>query len=204
MDLEVLQSRLDYFHSLGYITYHSEEKEFPLLPVSLLLAIKVYSMSHNLHFPRVNAKTIRGAEIPIVYLTELGEGIFIKYLEAMSVELFEMIAPVYKGQINPATFALKDSKLLRNIKGLDGKKKKAKRKVPLSIHLLVDNSAPFEYLKPEYIWDGIYEARLFINKLVRYVPPSRLELWRVRVDGRSGQVRRDPEPVLITKRPYKV
>jgi len=70
--------------------------------------------------------------------------------------------------------------------------------------VLVDNSAPYEYLQSEYIYDSIYEARQFINKLVTYVAPSRLELWRVRTDGRTGQIRRDPEPVLITKAPYKV
>lgn len=204
MDLDLLQQRLDYFYSLGYIAYHHDTKEFPLLPTPLLLVIKVFSMSHNLSFPRVNAKTIRGVDIPVVYLTELGESIFVKHLQVMSTELFEMIAPVYTGQINPATFLLSDSNLLKNIRGTVGKTQRKTKKPPLSIHLLVDNTAPFEYLKSEYIYDSIYEARLFINKLVTYIPPSRMELWRVRTDGRTGQVRRDPEPVLITKAPYKV
>lgn len=161
-------------------------------------------MIQSLAFPRVNAKTLRGIDAPVVYLTELGEQVVVKYIQAMSQELFDLIVPVYKGQVNVRTFVLEDSKFYRNLKGSDGIITRTKRKVPLKIHLLVDNTAPFEYLQPEYIYDSIYEARLFINKLVRYVPPSRLELWRVRTDARNGQVRRDPEPVLITKAPYKV
>ena len=204
MDLDLLQSRLDYFYSLEYLKYHSDTKEFPLTTTNLLLCLKIFSMSHNLSFPRVNAKTIKGAENPIVYLTDLGEKVFVKYMQSISVELFEMICPVYKTQINPSTFVLADTKLYQNILGLTGNVVKKKRKIPLTMHLLVDNSEPFEYLQPEYIFDSIYEARLFINKLVRYVPPSRLELWRVRVDGRNGQIRRDQEPVIISKAPYKV
>lgn len=204
MDADLLQSRLDYFHSLGYLSYHHETKEFPLLPVTLLLLLKVYSMSHGLSFPRLTGASMRKVDIPIVYATELGEKIFIKYFEVMSPELFEMIAPVFKTQFTPALFTLSKPPVYLNLIGVAGKEKRKTKKTPLKIHVLVDNTAPFDYLKSEYIYDSIYEARLFINKLVQYVPPSRLELWRVREDRRTGQIRRDPEPVLITKAPYKV
>jgi len=204
MDADLLQSRLDYFHSLGYLTYHSETKQYPLMPASLLLVLKLYSMIHALSFPRVQATTIRKVEVPVVYTTVLGDQIFQKYLQSMSTELFEMIAPVFKGQFTPGTYILSNPKTYQNIQGLVGNTTRKTPKIPLKIHLLVDNTEPFEYLKNEYIYDSIYEARLFINKLVQYVPPSRLELWRVRTDARSGQIRRDPEPVLITKAPYKV
>lgn len=204
MDAEILQARLDYFYEMGYLTYHSESKEFSLLPATLLLVLKVYAMSHGLSFPRVHAKNIRGIDVPVVYTTELGERIFLKYLGTMSPELFEMIAPVYKSVgITPMNFELSNSQTYLNLLGEAGKKTKKKRKIPLRIHLLVDNSEPFEYLKTEYIFDTIYEARLFINKLVTYVPPTRLELWRVREDSRTGRIRKDPEPVLISKAPYK-
>lgn len=204
MDLDLLQARLDYFFALEYISYHTETKAFPLTTANLLVALKVFSMKHGLSFPRVNAKSIRGSEAPVVYLTELGEKHFTKYLQVMSVELFEMIAPIYTGQVNPSTFAFGDTPLYKNIMGTSGKVTRSKPKPPLQIHLLVDNSEPYDYLKSEYIFDSIYEARLFINKLVVYVPPTRLELWRVRVDAKTGQTRKDPEPVLITKAPYKV
>lgn len=204
MDLDILQQRLDYFQSLDYITYHDNTKEYPLTTANLLVCLKIFSMSHKLSFPRVNAKSIRGAEAPIVYLTKLGENIFIKHMENMSVELFEMIAPIYTKQINPKTFAIGETSLYKNIKGVEGKQRKKKRKIPLTIHLLVDNSPPFDYLKTEYIYDTIYEARQFVNRLVAYVPPSRLELWRVRVDARNGHTRRDSVPLLTTRGPYKV
>ena len=204
MDADLLQSRLDYFYNLGYISYHSENKQFTLMPSTLLLVLKVFSMLHNLSFPRVNATTIRKVEIPAVYVTDKGEAIFIKFFETLSPELFEMIAPVFKGQFTPSTFILSEPKTFKNLKGLVGSKTRKTPKVPLKIHVLVDNFEPYEYLEPEYIYDSIYEARLFVNKLVTYLPPSRLELWRVRTDTRTGQIRRDPEPVLITKAPYKV
>jgi hypothetical protein len=204
MDADLLQSRLDYFYSLGYISYHDDTKEYPLLPVTLLFILKVYSMTQGLSFPRVNANSIRKIDIPVVYVTDLGEKIFIKFFESMSTELFEMIAPVFKTQFTPATFVLSAPPVYLNLKGIVGKSKRKTRKAPLKIHLLVDNTTPFEYLQNEYIYDSIYEARLFINKIVQYLPPSRLELWRVREDQKTGQIRRDPEPVLITKAPYKV
>jgi hypothetical protein len=204
MDLDLLQSRLDYFHSLGYLTYHSDTKQHPLLPATLLLVLKVYSMAHGLSFPRVNAKSIRGVDTPVLYTTQIGDQIFLKYISTMSPELFEMIAPVFKGTLNPTTFVLSNPKTLQNLYGLVGKTTRKTPKVPLKIHLLVDNSPPFEYLNAEYVYESMYEARMFINKLVQYVPPSRLELWRVRTDSRTGHTRRDPEPVLITKKPYKL
>lgn len=204
MDADLLQSRLDYFHSLGYITYHSETKEHPLLPTTLLLVLKIYSMTQALSFPRVTGATIRKAEVPVVYTTDLGDAIFTKYLMNMSNDLFEMIAPIFKGQFTAGTFVLSNPRTYQNLKGLVGATTRKKPKLPVKIHLLIDNTEPFEYLKPEYIYDSIYEARLFINKLLQYVPPSRMELWRVRTDARNGQIRRDPEPVIITKSPYKV
>lgn len=174
MDADLLQSRLDYFHDLGYITYHSETKDHPLLPTTLLLVLKVYSMSQSLSFPRVTSVTIRKAEIPIVYTTDLGDAIFTKYLTNMSNELFEMIAPVFKGQFTAGTFAIANPRTYQNLKGLVGATTRKTPKIPVKIHLLIDNDAPFEYLKAEYIYDSIYEARLFINKLLQYVPPSRM------------------------------
>jgi len=204
MDYDLLQARLDYCHALGYIVYHHETKEFCLTPSAALLSLKILSMIHGLPFPRVNATNMRGVETPVLYLTDVGEKLLIKHITSMSPELFEMIAPVFKGQVNPVTFSLSDSKLYRNLLGTAGKSTRKTPKPPLKVHLLVDNSAPFEYLSPEYIYDSIYEARLFINKLVMYVPPSRMELYRVRTDVNTGRERRDVEPVLITKAPYKV
>lgn len=204
MEAELLQSRLDYFCSLGYLVYHSDEKAHPLLPVTLLLVLKIYSMMHTLSFPRVTATNIKKIDIPVVYTTPLGDAMFIKYLLSISPELFEMVAPVFKGQFTPKTFIESNPRTYQNLKGVVGESTRTTPKLPLKIHLLVDNTAPFEYLKAEYIYDSIYEARLFINKLVQYVPTSRLELWRVRTNLKTGVVKRDPEPVLITKAPYKM
>ena len=77
MDADLLQSRLDYFNSLGYISYHSTTKEYSLLPVTLLLFLKVLCMYHGLSFPRLTGSSMRKVETPVVYATELGEKIFI-------------------------------------------------------------------------------------------------------------------------------
>lgn len=204
MDADLLQNRLDYFHSLGYIHYHDETKEYPMTQATLLLVLKIFSMAHGLSFPRLTASGMRKVDTPVVYATDIGVKVFIKYFESISTELFEMIAPIFKTQFTPATFVLSKPSLYTNLLGQTGKSKRKTKKAPLKIHVLVDNTEPFEYLQSEYIYDSIYEARLFINKLVQYVPPSRLELWRVRQDLRTGQTRRDQEPVLITKAPYKV
>lgn len=204
MDPDLLQSRLDYFTSLNYLSYHSDTKQHPLLTVTLLLVLKVYSMHHGLSFPRVTTHNIKNAEIPAVYTTELGDQIFIKYLEAMSTELFEMVAPVFKGMFTPSSFVYENPRTMQNLKGEVGTTTRTKPKPKITVHLLVDNSKPFEYLQSEYIYDTMYEARTFINKLVAYVPPSRMELYRVRVDKRTGRTRRDEEPILISKKPYKM
>lgn len=204
MDGDLLQARLDYFFDKGYITYAAKGKKFSLYPATLLLILKVYSMSHGLSFPRVNAKAIKEAEVPIVYATDLGVQVFIKHLGAISIDLFELIAPIHKnGKVRPHSFAITNTKTYLNLIGDVGEKRIFTGTSIKKIHLLVDNTHPFDYLKAEYIYDSMYEARLFINKLVTYLPPSRLELWRVRTDSRNGQIRKDPEPVLISKAPYK-
>lgn len=204
MDEEVLQNRIDYFHDLGYISYTSETKKHPLLKTTLLLVIKIWAMYHNLSFPRITGATGRGIDVPELYTTELGDKIFTKYLESMSTELFEMVAPIYKNTFTPQNFVHSNPRTIQNLRGEVGITTRKKPKMPITIHLLVDNDEPFEYLKSEYIWDNIYEARTFVNKLVAYIPPSKLELWRVRTDVKTGAVRKDALNVLTTKSPYNM
>lgn len=201
---EVFQNRIDYFQDLGYLSYTTESKEHPLLKTTLLLVLKVWSMYHQLSFPRVTGHLGKKIDIPDIYTTELGDKIFIKFLESMSTELFEMIAPIYKNTLTPSTFISTNPRTLQNLRGEVGITTRKKPKLPITIHLLVDNDEPFEYLKGEYVWDNIFEARTFINRLVAYVPPSRLELWRVRTDTKTGAVRKDQLDVLTTRSPYNM
>lgn len=203
MDLDLIQSRLDYFHNLGYLTYHSD-KEHHLFNTTLLLVLKVFSMMHGLSFPTVNARNIKEVEAPVVYVTDMGEKIFLKHISVMSKDLFDMVAPVFKGTLEPSTFELSNPRTLQNLRGLVGSSTRKTVKPPLKVHLLVDNSPPFDYLQPEYIFDTMYEARMFTNKLIAYLPTARLELWRVRTDMKTGVIRRDLAPLIISKRPYKM
>ena len=190
MDLDLLQARIEYFHDLDYIAFHSETKRHPLMKSSLMVVLKVFSMVHGLSFPRANAKNISDIdEIPDVYVTETGEKIFINHIKTMSVELFEMIAPIFKGHVSPETFILSEPRMYKNIKGEVGTTTRKNPKHPSTYHVLVDNDPPLEYLQGEYIYNSIYEARIFINKLVRYIPPSKLELWRRTTHPETGQER---------------
>lgn len=204
MNEELLQSRIDFFHDMGFISYKSESKKHPLLKTTLLLVLKIWSMYHNLSFPRITGHVGKKVDIPELYTTELGDKIFVKYLESMSKELFEMVAPIYKNTFTPTNFVHSNPRTIQNLRGEVGITTRKTPKYPITIHLLVDNDEPFEYLKGEYIWDNIYEARTFINKLVAYVPPSRLELWRVRTDVRTGGIRKDALDVLTTRSPYNM
>lgn len=204
MYTELLQQRIDYFVDIGYITYNHNGKEHPLMKSSFMLVLKIFSMVHGLSFPRVNANNIRQVEVPDMYVTDLGFNIFVKNIQNLSEELFSMVAPIFKGQFTPATFVLSEPKTLQNIKGLVGKSTRKTLKKENNFHVLVNNDEPFEYLKGEYIFKTIYEARTFINKLLAYVPEERLELYRVRKDEISGRVRRDKEPLTNTRGLYKV
>lgn len=177
-----------------------------MLEVTLMSALKLFSMYHGLSFPKVHSITLRKAqklELPDVYATEKGEQIFIQYLESLSTDLFELVLPVFKGDFTPSNFVALNPRTMQNLRGEVGKTRRTTIKRPITLHVLIDNSEPYDYLKGEYIYDSIYEARTFINQLVRYLPPSRIELWRVRVD-KQGNTRRDKLPVLVSKTPYKM
>lgn len=201
---ELINSRLAHFKTLGYFEYTSETPKHPLQVAALVSACKVLSMLKGLSFPTANAKAISGTEIPEVYLTELGYKTFVKGVSIMSPELFEMVLPIFKGQFTPSNFEISNPRILQNMRGEVGASARKTPKPPLKIHILADNTYPYEYLQSEYIFDSMYEARTFLNKLLAYVPTERLELWRVRTSVKTGKVTKDREPLIISRRPHKM
>ena len=139
-----------------------------------------------------------------MYLTDLGLATFLKFVSVISQELFELVFPIYKGNLTPSNYELSNPRTLQNMRGEVGASARTKPKPPLTIHILVENSKPFDYLKPEYIFDTMYEARLFLNKLIAYVPTARLELWRVRTSVKTGKVTREQAPLIISRAPHNM
>lgn len=156
-----------------------------------------------LSFPIANAANIRNAKLDSlrpVYMTELGYKEFCKRLANISRNLFEMVAPSHANHFTPLTFTVKDTRTKSNMLGKEGKKRSQNKKTHTYV-VLVDNSSPFDYLKSEYQFSSNYDARMFINKLLRFLPSTRMEYYSIRLH--KGSHVREQLPLVTTKAVYK-
>lgn len=204
MDLDLIQTRIDHFIHKGYLTASANGKEYPLVPTTILVVLKVFSFVEHLHFPAVNqmeVKLFKEANYKEhLFVTPEGFRVFKLYTSNISQILFDALLPIFKNREKPATFVERNNYTIRNIKGEAGLNKTNKKDVNIQVHLLVDNNPPFEYLKTEYIFDTMYDARVFTNKLLTYIPPARLELWRLRW-GKNGNQIKEPVELFIKDKP---
>lgn len=201
---ELCLQRISSFRHKELLTTEAGEKLHSLLPTSLLVVLKIFSASSGLSFPRVTPHLVKdlGKEIPDVYLTEKGLDFFDKQVSNMSPELFTLLLPILKNMHTPASFLISDHRIRKNILGQISNSQRTKPKPPIKIVLFIDNNPPYDYLEKEYIYDNVYEARMFINNLIRFMPPSRLELWRVRTTG--ARVIKEQLDLITTKKPYNM
>lgn len=201
--VDLVQGRIDYYVDKNYLTWQNIHKYY-LREGTLFLYIKILSMYDRVPFPAVTTFNIRKAELkelPPIFITDEGYKHFIKCLTNISDDLFKKVAPLHANYFMPYNFEYKGGGTRDNMLGLTGNAvKRTKREV--TFFVLVDNSPPLDYLKSEYAFETNYEARTFINKLLRYVPPSKMEYYSVRQHNRGGVVR-DKLPLIVTKAVYK-
>lgn len=196
--MDVIDLRIEYFIHLGYLT-ETSDKPYVLNASVLGLALKIFSSHSALDFPTVApnlVKKIRNKKLSL-FLTDQGEDYLFTRLQTLSAPLFAFMCPVF-ARVNHLTIQFGGTKsIYENIKGIGGEHMRRVFKEKGNKYLvLVDNKRPYDYLEHTYEFDLLVEAREFIKKLLTFLPPSRMELRKVR--QRNNRISSE-KMLLVTK-----